>query len=88
LVATIGLYGLMSYQVSERTREFGVRIALGARRASILSLVMSRAALLSGAGACIGLGIALVASRFMQPLLLRHISPESGGVRRRCRRCC
>lgn len=59
LLTMIGLFGLMSYQVASRTREIGVRIALGASRARILRMVMRRAALLATAGLCAGALISL-----------------------------
>ena len=69
LVATLGLYGLIAYQVSERTREFGVRIALGARGGDILSTVLRSAAALSIGGTAIGIALALVGAPYIQPLL-------------------
>ncbi len=54
MIATVGLYGLLSFSVAQRTREIGVRIALGAPEAKIVGLVMRRALLLSSAGLALG----------------------------------
>jgi len=54
-VASIGLYGVMSYLVSQRTREFGIRMAVGASRGAVLRLVIGEAAKLVGMGICLGL---------------------------------
>src|SRR5258708_18878238 len=55
-IASIGLYGVMSYLVNQRTREFGIRIALGASRGAVLLLVLGEAAKLVSIGICAGLG--------------------------------
>jgi putative ABC transport system permease protein len=69
LLAAVGIYGVMSYSVAERTREFGVRMALGARAIDVLTMVLSRAARIVGAGLVIGLAAALVVSRVLQASL-------------------
>lgn len=69
LLAAIGIYGLMAYSVSQRIHEMGIRMALGAERSDILSLVLRRGAVLAGSGIALGIPIALAASRMMGALL-------------------
>ena len=69
LLASIGLFGLMSYSVARRTNEIGIRMALGARRQDVLQLVMRESMLLVVAGIAIGLGIAAASSRLITSLL-------------------
>ena len=69
VLATIGLYGSMSFAVMRRTREIGVRIALGASREGILRLVLREAILLVAAGCLIGGMLALTLSRYVRTLL-------------------
>jgi ABC-type antimicrobial peptide transport system permease subunit len=61
----------MNYQVIQRTREFGIRLSLGATRADVLWFVIGRAAALIGSGTCLGLAGAIVLVRFMEKLLFR-----------------
>jgi putative ABC transport system permease protein len=69
LLAAIGLFGVISYLVAERTREFGVRMALGADRAGIYWHVLKRAALLATGGCAIGLVLSLFVSRLLRASL-------------------
>jgi putative ABC transport system permease protein len=69
LLAAIGIYGLMSYSVAQNTHDIGVRVALGADRRHILSLVVSRGMKLAGVGLLIGVGGAFAASRLLARLL-------------------
>jgi putative ABC transport system permease protein len=69
LLACIGIYGVMSYNISQRTREFGIRVALGAQRGDILRLVFSGGMKLSVLGIAIGLVAAYFLSRLAEKLL-------------------
>jgi ABC-type lipoprotein release transport system permease subunit len=69
VLACIGVYGVMSYTVARRASEMGVRVAVGARQADVLGLVMQYGARLTGTGVLIGLGGALILSRVMQSLM-------------------
>ncbi len=66
LLAVVGLYGVMSFFVSERTREIGLRIALGARPVQILSRIFRIAAIMTAAGIAIGLLAAALLTRSIQ----------------------
>lgn len=68
-LACIGLYGLLSYEVARRTRELGIRMALGAQRRDLLRLVVGQGIMLSLAGATIGIAAALGVTRFMSAML-------------------
>jgi ABC-type antimicrobial peptide transport system permease subunit len=71
LLASIGVYGVIAYGVGQRTREFGIRIALGARRGEIVAVVMRRGAALFAAGAGIGLLLAAATTRVVGTLLFK-----------------
>jgi putative ABC transport system permease protein len=69
LLASIGLYGVISYGVAQRTREFGVRLSIGASRRDIASMVLSQGSKLIGTGLVIGLVGALFSARLFRSLL-------------------
>jgi putative ABC transport system permease protein len=68
-LAAIGLFGVMAYLVSQRTREIGVRLALGATRGEVFRQVLGRGMALAGFGAVIGVGVAMGLSQVMETLL-------------------
>jgi putative ABC transport system permease protein len=74
VLSAIGIYGVLSYLVSRRTREIGIRVAIGAGRAQVLRLVLGSGLTLAFAGVAIGLGVAAAASRVMASLL-HGVSP-------------
>ncbi|MGC1105435.1 MAG: ABC transporter permease [Candidatus Acidiferrales bacterium] len=69
LLAAVGLYGLISYSVTERTNEFGIRMALGARPIDVLRMVLTQGAKLALAGAAVGIVAGLVLMRAMHSVL-------------------
>jgi predicted lysophospholipase L1 biosynthesis ABC-type transport system permease subunit len=69
ILGAVGVYGVTSYSVTLRTREFGVRIALGAQREDVAGLVLRQAVLLAGSGVLAGIAAAGVLSRLMNALL-------------------
>jgi predicted permease len=68
-LATVGLYGVISYMVERRRNEIGIRIALGANRANVLNLVLREASVLLVAGLAIGIGLALAVGRAASSML-------------------
>jgi ABC-type antimicrobial peptide transport system permease subunit len=75
MLAAIGIFGVMANLVGERTREIGVRLALGARREDVLRMILRRASWLTGTGVCAGLVMAYALARLVSNLL-RGVSPD------------
>jgi len=69
LLAAVGIYGLLSYLVSQRTREIGIRMAIGASQRDVQALIVRKGLLLTGAGVVGGLTLALAVTRLMRALL-------------------
>src|SRR5260370_3185316 len=74
LLSSIGIYGLLVYMVGQRSREIGIRVALGAQRSDILTLILGKGLLLVGVGIAIGLVLASAAAP-MNPTLLNVVHP-------------
>ena len=70
VLATVGLFGVTYYTVSQRTREFGIRVALGARPANVMTLVMKEGLALSGTGVVFGIAGALLTVRLISTMLI------------------
>ena len=79
LLSSIGLYGVIAYSVSQRTREIGVRMALGAERSAVYRLILGEAARLAVAGIGAGLLCSLAASRLIGKLLF-DVHPWDGSI--------
>ena len=74
LLAAIGLYGVVAYSVTQRSREVGIRVALGATRQDVLGMVLGHGLRLAGLGVAIGLGASLALTRLMTAMLF-SVSP-------------
>jgi predicted permease len=74
VLAALGLYGVMSYSVTQRSREIGIRMALGAHRRDVLSLLVGQGMSVVGVGAALGLALAFLATRFTASMLF-GVSP-------------
>ena len=78
ILAAVGIYGVIAYSVAQRTRELGLRIALGAQRAQIFGLVVSQGMLLTGAGLLLGIGGAFAMTRTMESFLFGVVPTDPG----------
>lgn len=74
VLAAVGLYGLLSYTVVQRTQEIGLRMALGAQRSTVLGMIMRRGLLLTLAGVSSGMVISVMLTRFISSMLF-HVRP-------------
>ena len=79
LIAAIGLYGVIAYQVGQRTHEIGVRMALGARSGDLTRMVLWQGLRLTMIGLALGAGVALASGRWIAPLLF-GVSPFDPAV--------
>jgi putative ABC transport system permease protein len=68
-MASVGVYGVVSYSVNQRTHEIGIRMALGARQADVLLLVIGQQMIMTALGVAIGLGVAVGLTRTITSLL-------------------
>jgi ABC-type antimicrobial peptide transport system permease subunit len=75
VLAATGVYGIMAYAVSRRTREIGIRMALGAKPGQVIGVVLSRTAILLAVGMGVGLAMSLIAGRYVSQILY-GVSPE------------
>jgi predicted permease len=75
ILAATGLYGMLAYSVSKRTREIGIRVAIGASRGNVLTLVLRRALIIVGCASALGAILALAAGPFFSPVLY-GVSPK------------
>jgi ABC-type antimicrobial peptide transport system permease subunit len=79
LLSLIGIYGVISYAVSQRTREIGIRMALGVKSAEVQRMFVGHGLVLAGIGAGVGIGVAVGLTRLMSSLLFR-VSPLDGAT--------
>ena len=82
MLGVVGLYGVIAYSVSQRRREIGIRMALGARHQELTRMFVRHALGLCGAGVACGLGVAPALTRLMSSLLfgVRSIDPATYGA--------
>jgi putative ABC transport system permease protein len=79
LLAAIGIYGVMSYAVTRRTREIGIRVALGARRSAVMALILRQSLVLTAVGIALGAGGAVALTRSLEQMLF-GIKPLDGAT--------
>jgi ABC-type antimicrobial peptide transport system permease subunit len=79
-IAVVGLYGVMAYTVSRRTREIGIRVALGAARSSVVRMVMQEVLILIALGVGVGIPLAIGLSQFVQSQLYGLVPHDPGTI--------
>jgi ABC-type antimicrobial peptide transport system permease subunit len=79
LLAAVGIYGVLAYLVTQRTREIGIRMSLGASRSNVVGLVLKQGMRLAGLGFALGLVGALAAGRLLSSLL-HNVRPSDPGI--------
>jgi ABC-type antimicrobial peptide transport system permease subunit len=80
VLASVGIYGVMSYVVRQRTREIGTRMALGATSRDITWLVLRSGGLIAGAGTALGVAAGLVASRVLESILFATSRADAAAI--------
>jgi len=81
LMALIGLYAVISYQVSRRTREIGIRVALGAKRSQVVKIFLNHALVMSAAGVSVGFLLGVFANRLSESALgIGDLDPWLAGI--------
>jgi predicted permease len=80
VLALVGIYGLISYSVTRRTREIGIRMSIGAQRSDVLWLFLREATLLVAGGMLLGLPLALVLARFLRKMLFEVSTSDPLGI--------
>ena len=79
VLTIVGLYGVMMYSVARRTREIGIRMALGAQRSLLLKMILREAAVLLGTGIAIGLAWGISLGFCVEEYVVRHRVAQSSG---------
>jgi ABC-type antimicrobial peptide transport system permease subunit len=78
-LALVGVYGVFAFNVTQRVREIGIRMALGAQRAQISAMIAQQAALVAGAGVAVGLIAAFALTRYLSSILF-HVDRHDGVI--------